>query len=403
MVDSTAYAELALSHIRYLSETIGGRGSTTHQERQGAQYACDTMAGARIPSRLEPFRSGRSTYRPFVLAFGAALISTALYFATHFRLVALVAGAISALSAWGMFAELDFSSNWMRKLLPTGSSQNAVGVVQAKKNRRHRIVLLGHVDTHRTPVFYSSTTWHKLFVALVGGTFISLAVSAVVYILLAVTGWVWLHWALIVATAVQLFALVLCVHADITPYSPGANDNASGVGTILALGHRLAQYPLQHTEVWLVADGCEELGCYGAAALVDQHPDELRNATIIALDIVGAGDPAFLINDGLLRKYPVDSPTLSIARQVSKDHPALRAFEHAGIAYTDSAVLLKRGYRAFTIDALPREEAGAVQWHQMTDTVDRIELDCLRRVHEFVWNILTGIDQEQQSSAQRST
>jgi len=393
MTNAQSYAETALKHIRHLAETIGPRGSTTPEEYQAAEYARDVLQGLGIKARLEPFQSGCSTYRPFVMAFRAALLGSMLYLVTRHPVVAVLAAALNGLGAWGMFAELDFTDNWTRRTLPTGPSQNTVGVVPASEEKRCRVVLLGHLDTHRTPIFYSSPTWHKLFVALVGGTFISMVVGVPIHALLAFTGWTWLHWVTDLAIAVQFFGLALCVHADLTPFGPGANDNASGAASILALGERLAREPLRHTEVWLVADGCEELGCYGAAALVETHADELRDAAFIALDIVGAGDPAFLVNDGLLKKYPVDPELLAIGRQVAEERPELRAFEHVGIAYTDTAVILKRGFRGFTIDALPREETGAVHWHQMTDTVDKIEPDCLRRVHEFAWEILQRLDQ----------
>lgn len=393
MTEAQGYAEVALRHIRYLVETIGPRGSTTPQERQAAEYARDVLQGLGMEARLEPFRSGRSTYRPFVLALGASLLGALLCAIIRHPLVALLAAVLNGLGAWGMFAELDFTGNWMRWLLPTGPSQNVVGVVPAREETRRRVVLMGHLDTHRTPVFYSSTIWHRLFVALVGGTLVSMVVGALTYALLAFAGWTWLLFPVAgLAAAMQLFGLVMCLHADTTPFGPGANDNASGAASVLALGERLAYEPLRHTEVWLVADGCEELGCYGAAALVDTHADELRDAYIIALDIVGAGDPAFLVSDSLLKKYPVDAELLAIGRQIATERPELRAFEHAGLAYTDAAIILKQGFRAFTIDALPRDDIGAVHWHQMADTVDKIELDCLRRVHEFAWEMLQRLD-----------
>jgi Zn-dependent M28 family amino/carboxypeptidase len=231
-------------------------------------------------------------------------------------------------------------------------------------------------------------------VALVGTTFVSMVVGTPTYALLALTGWTWLHWVAGLAAAAQLFGLAMCLHADLTPFSPGANDNASGAASVLALGERLAHQPLRYTEVWLVADGCEELGCYGAAALIEDHAHELRDASFIALDIVGVGDPAFLVNDGLLRKYPADPELLVIARQVAAERPELRAFEHVGVAYTDAALVLKRGFRGFTIDALPRGAVGGLYWHQMADTVDKIELDCLRRVHAFTWEMLQRLDSE---------
>jgi hypothetical protein len=393
MEDAHRYTQTALEHIRHLAETIGPRGSTTPGERQAAEYARDVFQRLGIDARLETFQSGRSTYRPFVLAFGAALVGALLYAVTRHPIAAMLAAVLNGLGAWGMFAELDFSHNWMRRVLPTGPSQNAVGVVPAGEESRQCAVLLSHVDTHRTPIFYSSTTWHKLFVALVGGTFVSMVAGALAYVLLALAGWTWLHWVAGLAAAVQLFGLGMCLHADLTPFGPGANDNGSGAASVLALGERLAREPLRYTEVWLVADGCEELGCYGAAALVEAHADELRDAYFIALDIVGAGDPAFLVSDGLLKKYPVDSDLLAVARQIAAERPELRAFEHAGLAYTDTAVILKRGFRGFTIDALRQQDPGGGHWHQMADTVDKIEPDCLRRVHEFAWEMLQQLDQ----------
>jgi hypothetical protein len=394
MAHGQGTARAALTHIHHLAEVIGPRGSTTPGERQAAEYARDVLHGLGVDARLEPFRSGRSTYRPFVLAFGVALLGALLYAVTRHPAAALLAAGLSGLGAWGMFAELDFTGNWMRQLLPTGPSQNVVAVVSAREEVRRRVVLLGHLDTHRTPIFYSSTAWHRLFVGLVGTTFVSMAVGAPAYALLAFTGWTWLHWMAGLAAGVQLFGLAMCLHADLTPFGPGANDNASGAASVLALGERLVHEPLRHTEVWLVADGCEELGCYGAAALVERHADELRDAYFIALDIVGAGDPGFLVSDGLLRKYPVDRELLAIGRQVAAERPELRAFEHVGLAYTDTAVVLKRGFRGLTIDALRRDGAGGAYWHQLTDTADKIEPDCLRRVHEFAWEMLQRLDAE---------
>ncbi len=386
------YVEAALKHIRYLVETVGSRGSTTPQERQAAEYARDVLQGLGLNARLEPFQSSRSTYYPFVLAFGAALLGSFLYAITCHPLAALLAAVLNALGAWGMFAELDFSDNWMRRLLPIGPSQNVVGIVSSREETRRRVVLLGHLDTHRTPIFYSSTVWNKLFVALVGGTFVSLVAGALTYILLAVIGWTWLHWVAGLAAAAQLFGLVMCLPADLTPFSPGANDNASGAASVLALGERLAHEPLRHTEVWLVTDGCEEVGCYGAAALLEAHADGLRDAYFISLDIVGVGDPGFLSSDGLLKKYPVDPELLAVGRQAAVDRPGLCVREHVGIAYTDTAIILKRGFRGLPIDSLPREQTAGAHWHQMTDTVDKIEPDCLRRVHEFTWEILLRLD-----------
>jgi hypothetical protein len=55
-------------------------------------------------------------------------------------------------------------------------------------------VLSAHIDTHRTPIFYSSKTWQALFSILVAGAFASMLLSALLYTLGAVFAWDWVRW-----------------------------------------------------------------------------------------------------------------------------------------------------------------------------------------------------------------
>src|SRR6201989_1886162 len=57
---------------------------------------------------------------------------------------------------------------------------------------------------------------------------------------------------------------ILMAHADSFPGMPGANDNASGVGVIVALARRLAKAPTTPPcDVWLVVTGSHERGVTG--------------------------------------------------------------------------------------------------------------------------------------------
>ena len=51
---------------------------------------------------------------------------------------------------------------------------------------------------------------------------------------------------------------IAMAHADSVPPAPGADDNASGVGTIVALAPALAAAPDPRCDVWFVATGAEE-------------------------------------------------------------------------------------------------------------------------------------------------
>jgi hypothetical protein len=59
-------AEAALKHIRYLTETIGPRGTMTEGERRAAAYAQQVMCSLGLRDvRMEPFTGPRSMWLPY--------------------------------------------------------------------------------------------------------------------------------------------------------------------------------------------------------------------------------------------------------------------------------------------------------------------------------------------------
>jgi hypothetical protein len=95
---------------------------------------------------------------------------------------------------------------------------------------------------------------------------------------------------------------VLMAHIDTVPPSPGAEDNASGVGTLVAFAPRLASLA-PRCDVWLVATGAEERiytgrpDHLGSSALVRRvrargRAQDLRWA--LSLDEVGRGRTMWL-------------------------------------------------------------------------------------------------------------
>ncbi len=395
MTHQAAQAQEAMEHVRFLAGEIDGRGSCTPEERRAAEYAAGQMQDLGAQQvQIEGFRGAPSTYRPYALAFTAALLGTLLAWLVGGRWALAGAAVLNALGAWGMFAETNLATNWMRRLLPQAQSQNAVGVLPPAGEVRRRAVLCAHLDTHRTPIFYSSRAWHTAFGLLVGGAFVSMAVGAAAFGLGSVSGWRWVRWIGLVTAAAELFALGLCLHADRTPFSPGANDDASGVGVTLVLARRLNREPLAHTEVWLAFTGCEEVGAYGMAAFLDAHAQELgSDAVYVILDQVGLGRPMYLTADGLIRKRKTHPRALALARRADKALPGVNVGEHVGLAYTDAAVATKRGLIALTVDALPLPDAEqAMHWHQMSDTPEHVQAGVLANVEAFTWQILQEVD-----------
>ncbi len=87
--------------------------------------------------------------------------------------------------------------------------------------------------------------------------------------------------------------IVIGGHFDSVPGSPGANDNASGVATILEAARILAGVPTARTIQFVPFSG-EELGLYGSAAFASERKQGV--VTMINLDMVGWGERLMLGN-----------------------------------------------------------------------------------------------------------
>lgn len=388
------YTQHAHDHVRYLSETIGGRGSCTAEVRKAAEYVYNLLGkyGAQ-QVRYEEFSGAPSTYRPYTLAFAVALIGALLALAVGNRAALAVAAVLNLLGAWAMYAETDFLDHWARWLSPKAATQNVVGLIPCQGEPIHKVVLCAHLDTHRTPVFYSSNTWHKIFGFLVSATFASMALGALGFGLGAIMNWEWLRWAAVLAAAIQIFALSLMIHADFTPFSPGANDNASAVGVVLGLAERLAVEPLAHTEVHLLFTDCEETACYGMIAYLERHAAELGpQAVYLVLDEVGLGHVKYITADGLIRKHPTHPKALALARQAASGLER-KALELVGTAYCDALPATKRGLIALTVaSVVPSHTMTSLHWHQMSDRLEYVDSQSLGDAHRFIWNILQNVD-----------
>jgi hypothetical protein len=385
-----------LDDIHYLAETTGGRGSCTPGERQAGEYVAGELRQLGSQDvQIEPFQAIPSTYLPFGLAFAAALTGSLISLIYAGREVLLLGAIFNALGFWAMLAETEFASSWTHWILPKAKSQNVTARIPPSGPVKARAVLCAHIDSHRMPVFYSSNIWYALFSILIALTFLSMLAGTLLFGLGALLSWSWVRWLGLLVGAVQVFALGMCLHADFTPFSPGANDNASGVAVALALAQELLEKPLAHTEVYLALTGCEEVGAYGMAAYLEAHAGKLGPETVyIILDQVGAGRIKFLTADGLLLKHKTHPQALRLARQIVARKPELEAYEGVGLAYTDALRATQRGLIALTLCTVPADEAeSGSNWHQMTDTLEHVITEDLAKTYEFTWELLQLVDQ----------
>jgi hypothetical protein len=392
MKDIPPEAAQAVAYIYYLTEVIGPRGSTTPEERQAAEYAQGVLHGLGVEDvRVEEFESASSAWRPYAVCALLALLAVAVYPLAG-QVSALAAALLPALAFYWAYRELNFGDNPIRRLLPKGRSQNVMGIIPPNGEAQKKVVLIGHLDSHRTPLLFRTTFTVYVFMAVVALGFLSLAANALLYLLGALTGWplfYTLSWGL---AGLGFFVLLLCLQADLTPYSKGANDNASAVGVNLSLAERLVKEPLQRTEVWVLCSGCEEVGCYGMLAFLKAHKEKLGQAYFIDLEGVGIGQLYYASREGMTKAYPSHPELVAMAEKVAARRPELIAGPKVLAAgYTETGVVVKEGLKGITLIALSRQ-GFLPYWHQPEDTINKIEEETLAQAHEFVWEMMREID-----------
>jgi hypothetical protein len=171
---------------------------------------------------------------------------------------------------------------------------------------------------------------------------------------------------------------VVMAHADTVPPSPGADDNGSGLGMLVALAPRLAvvQPPC---EVWLVATGAEERNYTGSpdhlgALTLTRIVPRARLRYALSIDEVGRGTRFRL-------RSPVPAPRKRVERELMRswidwqrddstgnsDH---REFELAGM----------RGVKIGVLDEPVR--------HTAADTPDRLQRRAFARVERVLEAVL---------------
>jgi hypothetical protein len=324
------------------------------------------------------------------------MLASGFLFVGGTRVGMILSIPIAVLSTASILLELVFRPNPLRWMLPKGDSQNVWARIPASGQRREQAVLVAHLDTHRTPLAFSTDRWIRRFERLVP---VGLA-FAVLQILISMVGLVrpepWIRY-LVIAPMVPSFGLLsLMLQADFTPYAPGANDNASGVGVTLSIAQRLASRPLANTDVWVLFTGSEEVGGYGADAFLKQHRTELPGAAWLTVDTVGSHDgvPAYLSCESFLKPVPSDARLLRIARDIAASHPQWHAREiRMKGAYTDGAIGARRGLRVLTFES-HTADGRLSDWHRLTDTVERVSEECLLTSEAFLLGVLTQLDAE---------
>lgn len=385
-----------MRHLHYLADQVGPRGSTTPKEAEAADYAETVYRQLGLRPVRQPVTSARSAWHGYGLGAGIFLLAEVALLAGG-RIGAAVAALMALVALVSLLLELYFTSNPLRWFLPKGPSQNVYAVIPPRGEVRQKLVIVGHLDTHRTPLVFSSRRWLFAYrwLTLVG--IAAVVVNTLLYLYIVLGGPSGVRLLTIPPSGALTLFLLMSLQADSTEYSTGANDNGTGAAMVFGLAERLVETPLAHTEVWALSSGCEEVGCYGADTFLRENRDELGEAYFLTIDSVGGpeADLTYFTRQALIYPFHSDPQMLALAGRVTDEHPELgaRGVRMVG-ARTEGALATKHGLRSLSIVNLAKTGIVPPHWHQPSDVVENIDTGLMVRTERFTWELIQALDQD---------
>lgn len=199
-----------------------------------------------------------------------------------------------------------------------------------------------------------------------------------------------------IPTVLLILSVPLLADIQLSAVVPGAGDNASGVATALGLAERFT-CRLEHLDLWVVFPGAEEAMGMGMRQWVKAHRSELRpeRTVLLNLDKVGHGTVRYATKEGFLFTSSFHPQLVELCREIADEDEDANRFGAKPIVSrltSDALVARTSGYPATTISCLNALDY-MPDYHQPSDTPDRVEDAALERAFDFCSALIERIDE----------
>jgi hypothetical protein len=155
---------------------------------------------------------------------------------------------------------------------------------------------------------------------------------------------------------------------------PGANDNLSSVGALVALAHLLRERPPRGVRVLLVSTGSEESFMEGMQAFGRRHFRALPRDTteLVCLECLGSPLLCLVEGEGMLRMrlYPEEARETLAAAAEEAGVPLVRGLRT--VAATDGLIPLRAGYRVSLLGGVDETKFPS-NYHWPSDVPDNLD------------------------------
>ena len=140
---------------------------------------------------------------------------------------------------------------------------------------------------------------------------------------------------------------------------------------------------LSDKEVWFVATGASAAGGWGMRSILEEYAADLKGASFINVECVGAGSLHWYSSEGIERDLQPSSRLISVAKRASRELDLKVKGASGSRRWTDAAVVLRARGKAMTVTRLGAD-GYPVGVGSPADTVDGIDLALIDEAAQLV-------------------
>ncbi|MDD3492618.1 MAG: M20/M25/M40 family metallo-hydrolase [Candidatus Thermoplasmatota archaeon] len=188
----------------------------------------------------------------------------------------------------------------------------------------------------------------------------------------------------------ELPPVVVSAHYDSAPGSPGADDDGSGVASVLAAARALREYSFNRTVAFVLFSG-EEQGTLGSLSYVhDLYHQGKQVAGVINLDGIGHTETESGGRNVIIYEEPASAWLADAMEEVASDHYqqvrlGLKRLPNTG--YSDHNSFLTYGYGALQVEEYEYNH----RFHTANDTLDYVNVTYVTHIARLTAGTLARV------------
>ena len=333
------------------------RPSASEGERRGAQLIAERLRELGCRVAIEEERAHGGYWWPIGLvnatAAAAGLIAARRH-RIHLRAIAATLAGVGAAALWD---DLGHGRRWFRRaLFPHGTTWNVVAEAGDPTAQRTVVLIAHHDAAHSGLIFHPALPriQPKLMPrthAKAGRSFPLLYLVWLGPVMVCVGALTVIRRLVRAGAARAAGAAAAMADIGLRAVVPGANDNLSSVGVLVAMAAALRERPLEGVRVLLVSTGSEESFSEGMQGFGRRHCSELDpdRTQMVCLECLGGPTLVVVEGEGMLRMrdYPPAMREALDQAAAEVGIPIVRGLRTT--AATDAIIPLRAGYPVATL------------------------------------------------------